>query len=151
MMRKVKLCMDSCEYRVKPTGAEIGRISNRIARSDREITLSGIDDFKEFAEKVGERGITFSPATYHNESRSTKNFAQMQLIVLDFDKGISHEDVIDRTREYDLPVIIAYETLSSIGQNKFRVIFQNSTSITNVRLAKIILNALYTRSGSALQ
>ncbi len=94
-MRKVKLCMDCCEYRVKPTGTEIGRISNRIAKRDGEITLYGIDDFKEFAEKVGERGVTFSPATYHNESRSTKNFAQMQLIVLDFDKGISCEEVME--------------------------------------------------------
>ncbi len=44
MMRKVKLCMDSCEYRVKPTGAEIGRISSRIAKSDRVVTLCGIVD-----------------------------------------------------------------------------------------------------------
>lgn len=143
-MNEIKLSLDRTAYKTKPTGDVVGQISNRIGKSDKVVALGDPQDFKLFAEYVGNQGFTFSPATFKNESRSIANFEQMQLLALDFDKGITLSDVMDRSTKYNTLPFMAYETLTSEGQNKFRVLFQNNTTITDKRLAKITLNALTT-------
>ena len=143
-MNDLKVSIDHYKYKIKPTGREIGQISNRICKCDRVVVLKEIKDFELFANLVGEKGCTFCPATFRNESRSQDNFEQMQILALDFDGGISLQQVIERAKKYYLPIFIAYETFTSVGQNKFRILFMNDISITDKRLAKISMNALLT-------
>ena len=144
MNETTRVCLDRVTYRTKPDSGEAGRISARLAKKDRVHVISSTEDFNRFAELVGENEGTFSPATYYNESRSVADFEQMQLLTLDFDGGMSLNEVMDRTSKYNVRPFMAYETLSSEGQNKFRVMFKNDSSINDGRLAKITLNGLLT-------
>jgi hypothetical protein len=139
-MYNIELCLDSVAYKSKPTGYEIGQISNQIAKN--KTALKNPADVIEFAYNVSGNGYSFCPATLYNDSRKQDNFEQIQLLTLDFDGGITIIDVIERTGVYHLPIFLAYETLTSINQNKFRVLFLNDTSITDIRLANILLDAL---------
>lgn len=142
-MNSVKVSLDSKGYKSKPIGGEVGIINNRICKNDRVVALEEIEDFKSFAEYVGRQGVTFCPATFHNEIRNVENFKEMQLLVLDFESGISLKDVVDRTKKYNIPMLMAYETLTE-GENRFRVLFKNNTSIDDKKLAKITLSSLLT-------
>jgi len=141
-MHNIELSMDIMPYKSKPSGSEIGEISNRIAK--RKTTINTPNEIKEIVKLISRQGYTFCPATFRNGKRNQDNFKQMQLIALDFDSGISLNEVLDRSKEYNLPVLFAYETLTSVNQNKFRVVFQNDTPIIDKRLANITLNALMT-------
>jgi hypothetical protein len=129
-------------YKLKPNGKEIGLISNRIAEN--KVTLKEPTDVKKVAYKVSEQGYSFCPATFFNNSRKQDNFEQMQLLTLDFDGGIPLEKIIERAGQCGLPILFAYETLSSVDKNKFRVLFLNDLPINDKQLAKISLNALMT-------
>ena len=66
-------------HTTKPTGTEIGNISNHLAETQM--------NYKELAHAVGEAGCSFCPAVYHGK-RKAENFKSQQLIGLDFDNGI---------------------------------------------------------------
>jgi hypothetical protein len=143
-MNDIEVSLDSTENTTKPNGWETAIISKRIAYKRCNINSQNM---KLFVKQVGEKGYTFCPATFkpidNNVSRKVENFEQMQFIALDFDKGISFQEVTERAKKYYLPILFAYETLSSINQNKFRVVFLHDVPITDIRLAKIILDALH--------
>ena len=142
-MVDINICLDNVGYKEKPAGNEAAQISNRIGEGSRLLNCPAC--YIEFIHKVGRRGYTFSPATFDNKTRSEKNFKQMQLFVLDFDGGISYNDVRDRANQYDLPILFAYDTLSSEDYNeKFRVVFLNDVPVNDKKAAKILKNALMT-------
>ena len=66
-------------HTTKPTGTEIGNISNHLAETQM--------NYKELAHAVGEAGCSFCPAVYHGK-RKAENFKSQQLIGLDFDNGV---------------------------------------------------------------
>jgi hypothetical protein len=138
----IMFSLDNRAYKSKPKGSEIGQISYRIAKN-KEVIKSN-EDIGDFAENVGNQGHTFCPATFRNGTRNQDNFKQMQFLTLDFDGGISLMEIKSRAEYLYLPILLAYETLTSIEQNKFRVVFLNDVPITDSRLAKISLDALMT-------
>jgi hypothetical protein len=135
----INISLDNVKYTKKPEKWEIAGISNRVGSGIQQLDSASI---KSFAENVGQHGISFAPATFKNGVRKVEAFEQMQLLALDFDNGVTLAEVMGRTKKYDLPILFAYETFTSINQNKFRVAFLNNASIDDVRLAKISQNAL---------
>lgn len=86
----------------KPTGAEISRISN---------SLTAVNmDYRELASAVGEYGCSFCPAVYDGKRRE-ENFKSQQLIGLDFDNGITFEEVKQKSEHYHLNILFAYCSL----------------------------------------
>lgn len=139
-MNEIKVSLDKVGFTSKPDGSEAAQISVRIGRNTESLKCPV--SVYEFAYKVGACGCTFSPATFLNGSRKTENFEQMQMMVLDFDGGITYEDVRDRAKQYGLPMFSAYETFSSKDGNRFRIIFLNDVPITDSKAAKIYKDAL---------
>jgi len=64
-MKKYEISFNNKHYKSKPSGAEIGKISNRLYTKS--------IDFKGLAYEVGVRGCTFSPAIYDGKRRK-ENF-----------------------------------------------------------------------------
>ena len=93
---------------------------------------------------MGAKGCTFCPATFRAGTRSKEAFGQTQLLALDFDHGISYEDVKGRAERYDLPILFAYDTYRSKAHDRFRVVFLNDASVPAVRVAGAMLTALHT-------
>jgi len=139
-MDHIKFSLDREELNAKPYPNEIVDISRRIGKQLRKMSRKYIyNNIKE----IGENGRTFCPATFIDGKRNTENFEQLQLLVLDFDSGISFKDVKERADEYDIPILFAYETLSG-KEDRFRTIFLNDVSVTDQRAAKAMLHALTT-------
>ena len=143
-MNTIKISYDDQGYRVKPSGDEVGRISNKIARSARKFDRG---ELKRVITKIGSEGCTFCPATFKNGKRNKDNFEQQQLFALDFDnkdpgRKVSFEDMKKRADQNELPILFAYDTLSSTDHNKFRVVFVNDVPIHDRRVAEAVQLAL---------
>ena len=147
-MTEFRVSFDPMRYTSKPGITEIRSIANKIAD---QIKVIKPDSIKSFAMLIAEKGCTFCPATFKKsnndfeKSRKRKeNFDQIQLFALDFDSGITYQEVFDRTEQNEVPILFAYETFSSVDCNKFRVVFLNDLAITDIRAAEIMQNALMT-------
>lgn len=140
-MNNIKVSLDRVQYSSKPQNENIGQISKRIGNSVEYLNSANI---KSFVEKVSKHGQTFCQTTFTNGSRKKENFEQQQLLVLDFDGGISTDNVFDRAKQYELQILFAYETFSSIDSDRFRVVFMNDAPILDIRVAEIYQNALIT-------
>lgn len=143
-MNTIKISYDQQSFQLKPSGGEIGSISNRIARSVQELDR---DELQRVVTKIGSRGCTFSPATFKNGKRSKDNFEQQQLFALDFDNKnpktkLTFDEVRDRAGYYELPVLFAYDTFSSKEHDKFRVVFLNDAPVTDRRVAEAVQLAM---------
>lgn len=141
-MNGIKVSVDGQSFQSKPTSTEAALISSRIGGQSE--TLECPVSIYSFMQKVGKYGHSFSPATFVNGSKKIENFEQMQLLVLDFDGTVSYKDVRDRAKQYGIPLLSAYETLSSENQDRFRAVFLNDVSITDKMAAKIYKSALMT-------
>ena len=137
-MNGLKISLDSERYSTRPCGNEVGRINNRLGKSVIEINK---DDIKQYATAIATEGLTFCPATF-KDSRSNDNFEQLQLLVLDFDGKISFQEVQDRSQQYGLPMLFAYDTFSSVNHDRFRVAYLSDTSLPDKKSAEIHLSAL---------
>lgn len=143
-MNTIKVSIDSQKYQLKPSGDDIRYISSRIARSVRSVNP---DELKKVVSQIGNDGCTFSPATFKNGKRSRDNFEQQQLFVLDFDNKdpgnkITFDEVKERADHYELPILSAYDTLSSMQHDKFRVVFLNDVSVSDRRVAEAVQLAI---------
>ena len=142
-----EVCLDPANYKSKQeAGNDIAKISNRISSFVKNVSSK---DIKSFAEDVGANGQAFCPATF-NGSRKKENFTQSQLLVLDFDndkptKTITWQQAKERADKYHLPILFAYDNLSSnADKQKFRATFLNDASVTDTRGAEIMQQALMT-------
>ena len=140
-MSKIKLSLDNVSFLHKPSDEDAGRISSRIARLTEEVESEKLVNL---ARDIGLNGKTFCPATFKNGIRNKENFNEQQFFALDFDGGISFEEVRERADHYDLPMLFAYDTLSSKNHDKFRVAFLNDAPVTDIRVAKAMQKALVT-------
>ena len=110
-------------HTTKPTGAEIGNISNHLVETQM--------DYKELAHAVGEAGCSFCPAVYHGKRRA-ENFKSQQLIGLDFDNGVPFHIIQQKAEHYHLKILFAYRTFSDTAEHeKFRVVFALQHKITD--------------------
>ncbi len=133
-MKKYEVSFNNKRYNSKPSGAEIGKISNGL--------YTNSIDFKELAYEVGENGCTFSPAVY-NGRRRKENYIGQQLIGLDFDNGVTFAEIKDCAEHYRLPILFAYKTFSYTEEHeKFRVVFALSNMIYDAFTAEIIVSML---------
>ena len=135
------ISLDSVGYKSKPKDHEVGKINNRIGQSPHSVDKNSIS---EVVEAIAISGHSFAPATFKNGKRSKEHFEQMQAFALDIDGGLSFDEFKARTDRYELPLLFAYETMSSVDQNKFRIAFLNDASITDVRVADMMQQALMT-------
>ena len=136
---KVKVSIDGAGYSRKPVQGEIVKINQRIANNSREL------DVKEIADMVGNKGHTFCPAVFSKGKRRKENFLQMQLFGLDFDTGVSFEQVKGIAKEYGLSIAFAYQTFSSTKDNlRFRIVFVHDVPVTDSHAAEIMLKMLLT-------
>lgn len=145
---KLKVSYDPHYHLEKPSQDEIRKINNRIGKSVHEIELRPRDMW-DFIDGVSRDGHTFCPATFKDGKRGKENFEQQQLIALDFDNKdpdnrVSFEDVKARAEHYDLPILFAYDTLSSRNHDKFRVVFLNDVSIPDRKVAEAMQLAMGT-------
>jgi hypothetical protein len=140
-MKEIKVSRDNYRFSSKPDGSTIASISDRIGA---QVKTYNQENVKSFVNMVGKEGCTFCPATFKNCTRSKENFEQLQLLALDFDSGITFENVKSRTEHYELPMLFAYDTLSSKSHDKFRVVFVNDVSIVEPKVAEAMQLALLT-------
>lgn len=143
-MNTIKISYDQQSFKVKPSGDEVGWINNRIARSAKKLDRG---ELKRAINKIGSEGCTFSPATFKNGKRNKENFEQQQLFALDFDnkdpkKKLTFDEVKERASQYELPILFAYDTMSSTDHDKFRVVFLNDVSVTDRRVAEAVQLAM---------
>jgi len=146
-MNTIKLLLDPMPFHRKPKGNEIGSINNRIANTIKEISTP--NELENLVRKIGSNGHTFCSATFKENRRSKETFEQQQLFVLDFDnkepnKTISFEEAKARADYYELPILFAYDTLSSINHNKFRIVFLNDIPIPDRKIAEAMQLAIGT-------
>lgn len=122
-MKKYEVSFNNKRYNSKPSGNEIGKISNGL--------YTKCINYKEMAYEVGEHGCTFSPAIYDGKRRK-ENYVGQQLIGLDFDNGVTFSEIKERAEHYRLSILFAYKTFSYTEQHeKFRVIFALTDVITD--------------------
>lgn len=120
-MKTIEFSYDKQSFQSKPFGDEIWWINNRIGRSVQKLSRDGL---MEMATKIGSMGHTFSPATFKNGKCNKDNFEQQQLFALDFDnkdskKKLTFEEVKERAGQFEMPILFAYDTMSSIDHDKF--------------------------------
>lgn len=62
-MKKYEISFNNTRYSAKPSGDEIGKISNRL--------YTRCMDYRKLAYEAGECGCTFSPAVYDGKRRNS--------------------------------------------------------------------------------
>jgi hypothetical protein len=147
-MTEFKVSLDCGSYTSKPNLCEVVSISDRIAD---QIKTFNNDNIKTFVRQIAKEGHTFCSATFKSSAddfektrKKKESFDQLQLLALDFDKGISFSEVKNRAEHYDLPILFAYYTFTSRDHDKFRVVFLNDFPVTNIKAAELMLKSLVT-------
>ena len=143
-MNFIKLSLDNVPYNIKPQGSEVSKINNRIANAPVKLSTNQI---RALAESIGQRGMTFCPATFTDGKRDKDHFEQQQFIALDFDNkdpkaSISLDEAKARANHYGLPFLFAYDTLTSENHNKFRIVFLNNAPMGHRIVAEAVQLAL---------
>jgi len=135
----IKVTLDKFKNHNKPTKSETSIISNRIACNENIIDLQ-IEEFANYL--VQPNGFTWSPTVFKGNFRRNNEWENQQLFGLDFDNGITLEEVIDRCNKYNIKPVFAYSTFSSVNNNKFRLAFVNNHIIEDYRVRTLIQLAL---------
>lgn len=134
---EIKVSLDFMGYGQKPKGKEIGIINKRIVKNQRQLEV------KKLADQVGNRGKTFCPAIFSGGRRKAEDFLEMQLFVLDFDGGVSLEEIEARAKKHRLDIAFKYTTFSSTEENpKFRIAFLNDVPVTDKMAAEVMIKML---------
>lgn len=133
---KVKLSVDTrCIKNTPKANTPYGVISKKIGNNPCELTL------EEVAEVI-ENGYTISSPIYKNGIKKKENIIEMQLFILDFDGKdgctLTYADALKRAEYYNLPVVISYETKSSVNWNRYRLIFLYNEPVKDMRIMDII-------------
>lgn len=134
----MKILLDTIQYTKKPSGKDIGMISRRITNN-----IYSTKNIYKIADLIGNRGHTWCPAIF-NEKRSKDTFKEIQLVALDFDGGISFDEVKTKSEKYMIPILFAYETFSSINKSKFRIVFMLENVIYDKNIFDKVINMLMT-------
>lgn len=123
--------LDEQEFTEKPCNEMIGIISNRITRKCVKISL------KDFSHYVGERGVTFTRALFKGK-RVTDTFEEQVLFAVDIDEGLSYQEFMKRSEDYNILPFLVYDTFSSTSkQEKFRAVYLMETVIEKKKLAEL--------------
>lgn len=146
-MSKIKVSCDlSLTFNKKPNSMETAKITSQLPKHTLELNSNNL---KEISRRIGEDGVPFCPATFINGSRKSENFEQLQFLALDFDnknpdKKLSFDEVKKRAQRYHIPLLFAYDTMSSTNHDRFRVVFLNDVSVPDKKAAEIMIDELFT-------
>lgn len=137
LIELIKCTFDIEKFKSKPDKEAAKRISNRIAKYPVELTIEEIGK-----KLVQPNGCTFTPGVFTEGKRRIANWKSQQIFGLDFDEGLTIEEVLERCEKYNLLPAIIYTTFSSVNDNKFRVLFVLENEVTDFRIQKLIQLAL---------
>lgn len=134
--RSLKVCLDRQNHVTKPEN--IKEISLRIPKCCIDISIQRLAE-----QLVHPYGKTFIPCWFKEDEdgrvrRSNACWAGQTLFALDFDSGITVDEVLERCNRYNVMPVFIYSTFSSIDNNKFRVVFQISFEVRDIRVRNII-------------
>lgn len=121
---------------------EFKQINNRIGGKMK------VMDYLQFIDIVGNKGHTFCPAIFEKQGnyapRRKSTFLQQHIFALDFDGGITFEEVLQRAYTYNIPPTFIYKTLSCSDTeiNKFRVIWIADFVANSVKFAESIVKMM---------
>lgn len=129
----------------------MGRASGAIKQTIGACTQ--IVSLDEFITAVANNGQTFCPAIFGNsvdpktgderQRCCNDGWRSQQLFVLDFDGGITPDDVLKRCNYYGILPWLIYHTFSSTSDNpKFRVCFIHIAPIDQMQLASVVIHSL---------
>lgn len=110
----------------------------------RHLTQKRCLSIPEFARYITQPyGYTWSGGMFHG-TRSNATWESQQVFALDFDKGtLSVEEVIETISQFGFKPQLYYTTFSDVAlMRKFRVVFFLSSSITEIRLHKMVYTSL---------
>ena len=114
-MLNINLRIDSMGYLEKPTKDEAAVINNRLSK-----TKCKPINFDDFCFLIGSKGHSFCISDFYGK-RKKENFKSQQIFALDFDGGADFHNILERAKRYNLPIALAYETLSSVNANTFKL------------------------------
>jgi hypothetical protein len=139
-MSIISVSIDTKNFKTKPTKSDITLISNRIAKKPQLLEIS------EFAQKVVlPFANTWTCGVYKDGKRNNKSWEKQNIFALDFDSGITFDEVMSRCKRYNILPSIAYTTFSSSEKlQKFRVIFTTLFTVKEERVRKLIQISLMT-------
>lgn len=130
----VRLMLDSTPYKSKPSGKQIGAISNSLKNGATDILV------EELALNVGTEGCSFIPALLDGMGCSAENWASQQVFGLDFDKDITIAEFGQRCDHLQLHPAFTYKTFSHAEhEEKFRAVFVLEHVVTDERLRKLVV------------
>lgn len=137
----MKICLDKGVFHTKPSKLHIPEINERIINCAVDISINS------FAEQITQPyGRTWTPAYFGSNNGMVKRtnicWAGQMIFALDFDGGITVEEVIKRCTQYQVMPAFIYTTFSSVNNNKFRVVFQMNFEIREMRVRNVIQYAL---------
>lgn len=132
----IKLSVDThCIRNIPKAKVAYNAISKAIAQNPQELSLEEIVE-------VIESGYTISSPIYRNGEKKKENIIEMQLFILDFDGKdgceLAYDDALKRAKDYDLPVVISYETQSSVNWGRYRLIFMYDEPVRDMRMIDIM-------------
>jgi len=137
----IKLMIDEISYKEKPTGAEIGKIQNRLGQSSalKEVTIEQLCS-------CIEKGYTYCPAVMAGGMKN-EDWRQQQLICIDVDndteKIITPEDAVASFEKVNIHVLGYYHTFSSTNElPKFRLLFLLPTPLTEKNKVEFMVKVL---------
>lgn len=136
---KVKVTLDKFKYYNKPNKSEMAIISKRIARIENIIELTN-NQFANYL--VQPYGYNWTPTIFKGNIRKNSEWDNQQVFGLDFDNGITLDEVIERCNKYNIKPNFVYSTFSSVNNNKFRIVFINDHIIEDYRVRTLIQLAL---------
>ncbi|GMK40904.1 hypothetical protein PCCS19_39600 [Paenibacillus sp. CCS19] len=137
----MKLLLDEQGYTQKPQGIEAGKISNRIANCEVDITLD------ELATEIV-KGKSFLPATLKSidgiKKRRKEHWLSQQVIALDIDDGLSLDEALFNTFIKDNAAFIYTSFSHSPSKHKFRIVFALDKPVTHYEHFERIWSYLFT-------
>jgi hypothetical protein len=129
----MKLTKSDIIIKEKPTGHKIGLVKKSVSK------IKPIENIFELAEIVLSNAFNVSEASGITE----KDWLSQQVFALDFDSGITIEEVTRRAEKNSLEINILYTTLSDTKEHrKFRVLFCLENPIREKNRAKWIQKGL---------
>lgn len=133
---KVWISLDNQGYKDKPKN-NIALLKTRISKRWQEIELEKLADL------VGNKGYAVIPG-YMVTGFKAIDCAAMQVFMLDFDSGVSFDEINMKCEKMQLPIAFAYHTYSSTEKaEKFRIAFVFEYLIKERFIIEIIIEMLY--------
>ena len=125
---KIQCMLDKVNYKEKPKGMEIAKITKRLAVSKTEIEIEDLA-------KSLSTGCTFKASLMGGTKEA--DWIQSQLFSLDFDDGTTIKKELSKCREINILPVFMYTSFSHTSEHhKFRMVFCANEVINDYNIAK---------------